>query len=411
MSPNRLSLPTYLFLFLFSLLTFSASAQNFIINPTTDGGFEGTHGWTIVNHPTAENKWFIGGAVKNSGASGAYVSNNVNTQTLTAAQSASSNIYLYKDVVVPANASSISLSFSFKNPINTTNPPRVFFAKTSEFVAPSTSATYTNVTTITRVLANEQNWINYTNPNPLVQDRQVTYTSRNLEPGESYRILFEWSAINQTSYTQTFPLPPTRYPTNGRIVASAANYIPGGTITNTIQWDQDGVNYGIVWSVDAPAVIQSGQGTRSVVVFYPLGTTGLKYVRAKYTAPTPSFQYNGVNSGTLAIDNVSLSYVGVPSITAISSSGGEVGSNVTLTGEFFDPTVANNVVYLGGSKCTVVSGNANSLVVTIPAHAHAGTFTVTNTVTKLTATSTQRFLPVHPILSASDYAGSEFSNN
>ena len=127
MSPNRLSLPTYLFLFLFSLLTFSASAQNFIINPTTDGGFEGAHGWTIVNHPTAENKWFIGGAVKNSGASGAYVSNNVNTQTLTAAQSVSSNIYLYKDVVVPANASSISLSFSFKNPINTTNPPRVFF--------------------------------------------------------------------------------------------------------------------------------------------------------------------------------------------------------------------------------------------------------------------------------------------
>jgi hypothetical protein len=96
MSPNRLSLPTYLFLFFFSLLTFSASAQNFIINPTTDGGFEGAHGWTIVNHPTTENKWFIGGAVKNSGASGAFVSNNVNTQTLTAAQSASSNIYLSK---------------------------------------------------------------------------------------------------------------------------------------------------------------------------------------------------------------------------------------------------------------------------------------------------------------------------
>ncbi|MDP4742957.1 MAG: IPT/TIG domain-containing protein, partial [Schleiferiaceae bacterium] len=78
---------------------------------------------------------------------------------------------------------------------------------------------------------------------------------------------------------------------------------------------------------------------------------------------------------------------------------------------FFDPTASNNTVYLGGAKCTVVSGNANSLVVTIPAHAHAGTFTVTNRTTKLTATSTQRFLPVHPILSASDYAETEFTNN
>jgi hypothetical protein len=194
-------------------------------------------------------------------------------------------------------------------------------------------------------------------------------------------------------------------------VASAANYIPGGTITNTIQWDQDGVNYGIEWSVDAPARIQSGQGTRSIVVFYPLGTTGLKYVRAKWTAPTPTFQYNGVNSGTLAIDNVSLSFVGVPSITSLSASRGEVGSNVTLTGEFFDPTAANNTVYLGGVKCAVVSGNATSLTVTIPTHAHAGTFSVTNTVTKLTSTSSQRFLPVHPILSANDYAGSQFNNN
>jgi hypothetical protein len=54
----------FLFFSLFFVLTFSASAQNFLINPATDGGFEGAHGWTIVNHPTGENKWFIGGAVK-----------------------------------------------------------------------------------------------------------------------------------------------------------------------------------------------------------------------------------------------------------------------------------------------------------------------------------------------------------
>lgn len=398
---------------LFFVATFlsalSVSAQNYLINPTTDGGFEGNHGWTVLNHPTAENKWFIGGAVRNSGSNGAYVSNVASSQTLTGRQSVNSTIYLYKDVVVPANASSITLSFSFRNASLTTNPPRIFFAKTSEFVAPSTTAKYTDVTTINRVLANTPSWTSYTNPNPLSQDRQVSFTSRNLEPGESYRVLFEWSAILQDSQTQLPPI--TVFPTNPRLVASATTYTPGGTVTNTILWDAPGANYSFNWTVDPPAIIQSGQGTRQVVVFYPLGTRGTIRLKASYVVPTPVYQFNGVNSGTLAIDDVSLTYTGIPSINSISAVRGEVGSNVTLTGEFFDPTASNNTVYLGGAKCTVVSATATSLVVTIPAHAHAGTFTVTNTVTKLTATSTQRFLPVHPILSATDYAGSQFTNN
>jgi hypothetical protein len=122
-----------LFLVCFSLFVFDAKAQNYIINPATDGGFEGSAGWTIVNHPTAQNSWIIGTAVKTDGTYGAYVSNSASTQAITSPQNTNSAIYLYKDVVVPANASTISLSFKFKNPINTTNPPRVFFAKTSEF--------------------------------------------------------------------------------------------------------------------------------------------------------------------------------------------------------------------------------------------------------------------------------------
>jgi len=392
------------------LEVFSTAAQNYLINPTTDGGFEGNHGWTIKNHPTAENKWFIGGAVKNSGSNGAYVSNQASSQTLTARQTVNSVIYLYKDVVVPANASSITLSFSFRNASLTTNPPRVFFAKTSAFAAAADiHAGYSNVITLNRVLTNTPVWTTYANPNPLSQDRQVTFTSRNLEPGESYRVLFEWSAILQDSQTQLPPI--TVLPTNPKLVQSAESVTAQGrTATVRVEWDAPGENYGFKWTADPPAVIQSGQNTRQVVVFFPPGTSGGK-VKLSWVYAEKVYQFNGKNSGTLAIDDVSLSYTGIPSINSISAVRGEVGSNVTLTGEFFDPTASNNTVFLGGAKCTVVSGNANSLVVTIPAHAHPGTFTVTNTVTKLTATSNQRFLPIHPILSASDYAGSEFINN
>jgi hypothetical protein len=33
-----------------------------LIDPTTDGGFEGSHGWTLVNSPTYPNRWCVGSA-------------------------------------------------------------------------------------------------------------------------------------------------------------------------------------------------------------------------------------------------------------------------------------------------------------------------------------------------------------
>ncbi len=404
-----------LFFVCFSLLTFSLSAQNFIINPSTDGGFEGAHGWTIVNHPTAQNKWFIGGAVKNSGTSGAYVSNSVSSQAITSPQNVNAVIYLYKDVVIPANASSISLSFAFKNPINTSNPPRVFFAKTSLFdPVPSTNLIYSDYTTISKVLANQQNWSSYTNPNPLVQDRLVTYTSRKLEPGETYRILFEWSALQQGSYTQTSPV--VIYPTNPRIDPATGFYTPGTTSTKSLVFDAPGQNYEIVWSVTGGgglSQIVSGQGTTTLNVFHPLGQTGtVTYSVQLFPVPrTPVYQFNGVNGGEIGIDEVSLTFVGVPKITSLSQTRGEQGSSVTITGEYFDLTASNNVVFLGGQKCTITAGTANSLTVTVPAQVGGAYFSVTNLTTKLSATSGQKFFPTKATLATATYASQVYPQN
>jgi len=398
----------------FLALFFSVSnlkAQNFIINPSSDGGFEGVHGWNIVNHPSGENKWFIGNAEKSSGEFGAYVSDNANTQSLTAPQSVNAVIYLYKDVVVPANVSSISLSFMFKNESISNKPPRVFFAKTSFFEpSPRTNVIYSEYTTITKVLNNEQNWEPYTNSDPLVEDRQMTFSSRTLEPGESYRIMFEWSALQQGSIKQTSP--PTIYPTNPRVVTSSETYTPGSTTTINLVFDQDGQNYDIEWSVEGGAEIQSGQGATTLVVYHPLGISGTQTYRARLlpNPRVPTYEYNGVNSGLISIDEVSLTFTGVPKINTLSANSAQVGTNVVLNGEYFDPVAANNIVYLGGMKCEVVSGDANSLTVTVPPYVGTAFFTVTNANTKLSAIAPTKFTPINTALANAVYTSHQFSN-
>ncbi|KAI9550171.1 hypothetical protein GHT06_003543 [Daphnia sinensis] len=144
----------------------------------------------LVNS-AGQNKWVIGSSEKTNGASGAFVSNDPSTQSITSPQTINSVIYLYKDVLVPENATSIAVSFKFKNPTATNTPPRVFFVKTSDFPGtPQTNLKYSDYSTLTKVLANESNWVQYTNSDPLVNDRVATFTSRTLVPGRKLQDYF-----------------------------------------------------------------------------------------------------------------------------------------------------------------------------------------------------------------------------
>jgi hypothetical protein len=58
-----------------------------------------------------------------------------------------------------------------------------------------------------------------------------------------------------------------------------------------------------------------------------------------------------------------------PVITSFNPASGPVGTTVTITGTGFHPTAANNTVYFGSVKAAIVSGNATSLTVTVPAGA------------------------------------------
>lgn len=57
-----------------------------------------------------------------------------------------------------------------------------------------------------------------------------------------------------------------------------------------------------------------------------------------------------------------------PSITSFSPLSAEVGSNIVITGSNFSSTPANNIVYFGGVKGTIVSSSSTQIVVTVPKH-------------------------------------------
>jgi CHU_C Type IX secretion signal domain/Ig-like domain CHU_C associated/FG-GAP-like repeat/Putative Ig domain/IPT/TIG domain/Bacterial TSP3 repeat len=381
--------------------SFTFDDSNYIINPNTDGGFEGTHGWTVVNTSNV-NKWVIGEAGKVSGNNGAFVSDNGTTNTITNPQATNSKIYIYKDVVVPSNASSISLSFKYKNAANNAPKPRCLFALASGFPQLPTDGNQVIVgAEFATYLSNATTWTNYINNAPLSSDRLLTYSAEDLIPGETYRMVFEWSAANQTTYTQTSPI--TKYPTGGSIQTTAQGYTPGGYMDYTFTSNNDGNNYGLEWSVDNGAQIVSGQGTPTMRYFVPLGTTGTIYTSLRYTYPTPTFASNGTNSGPLAIDEVAMTFSAIPKITSIAPLSGAVGSSVTLTGEFFGASTANNVVYLGGVKCAITAATANSITLTIPANASLNNFTVLNTTSNLSCSSRDKFVPVNTALSGLSY--------
>lgn len=381
--------------------SFTVNTTNYLINPTTDGGFEGTHGWTVVNTSNI-NKWVIGGAQKTLGNNGAFVSDNGTTNTVTNPQASNSKIYIYKDVIVPLNASSISLSFKYKNAGSNDPKPRCLFALANGFPPLPTGGNQIIVgAEFATYLSNATNWITYTNDAPLSTDRLVTYTSEQLIPGETYRVVFEWSAANQTSYTQTSPI--TKYPTGGSIQTTASGYTPGAYMDYTFTSNNDGNNFGLEWSVDNGAQIVSGQGTSNLRYFVPLGTTGVIYTSLRYTYPTPTYASNGTNSGPLAIDEVAMTFSAIPKITSIAPLSGAVGSSVTLTGEFFGATDANNVVYLGGVKCNITAATTNSITVTVPANASLNNFSVVNTTSNLSCISQEKFVPTNTALSGLSY--------
>jgi len=99
---------------------------------------------------------------------------------------------------------------------------------------------------------------------------------------------------------------------------------------------------------------------------------------------------------TSGIDNVVLEQrvlPPAPTITSISPLSGESGTTLTINGNNFDATIANNAVYFGSMAGTITSASTTQLSVTIPLSAQHGPVTIINKVTGNTIRSEKPFNP------------------
>ncbi len=101
-------------------------------------------------------------------------------------------------------------------------------------------------------------------------------------------------------------------------------------------------------------------------------------------------------AASASLDNVRLEQRTIqiaPSISSFSLTSGNVGSSITITGNNFDPTVANNAVYFGGIAGAITNASSTQLIVTVPAGAQHGLLTIINKTTGLSKLSAQPFYP------------------
>src|ERR1017187_8157065 len=108
-----------IYLAILSVLFFATTglAQVELIGPSGDGGFETgvdfpTNNWTLVPSG-AMNSWAVGIATFFAGSRAAYVSRDGGTTNIYNLTSVSTS-HFYRDIVVPAGATFITLSFEMK---------------------------------------------------------------------------------------------------------------------------------------------------------------------------------------------------------------------------------------------------------------------------------------------------------
>jgi gliding motility-associated-like protein len=176
--------------------------------------------------------------------------------------------------------------------------------------------------------------------------------------------------LNAGSYSGTFPSK-TDY-----TLAYDGNYLTVGDINGDgnldllCAMDQSSAQYSLALYFGA------GNGTFGNVQSFILGTQTQEL-------SIGDFNKDG-KQDLICIDNDKNAFVVLlntcalpaPYITDISPSTGPVGTSVILTGNYFDPVLANNKVYVGTILATVTAATSTQLTITIPAGAAENPITV-----------------------------------
>lgn len=190
--------------------------------------------------------------------------------------------------------------------------------------------------------------------------------------------------------------------------AAATNF------TNTSGWVLSGAQVNLPTDyttyIESPAFFSTSNsnyyygGAPTFVVYKGPDSTSVTV-----TGLSPNSYYNfavvdftGINGNNNYLTNnyatadVLTAAVSAPTITSFSPASGFVGSLVTINGTNFNPIAANNTVYFGSTRATVISANAGGtqLVVKVPFGSTLNPIAVTNNT--LTAYSSKAFIVTSP---------------
>jgi hypothetical protein len=82
-----------------------------------------------------------------------------------------------------------------------------------------------------------------------------------------------------------------------------------------------------------------------------------------------------------------------PMITSFTPSSGGVGESITILGQAFNATAANNIVFFGATRAVVTAATTTSITATVPIGASYAPIQVINVEQKLVGISTDNFIP------------------
>jgi hypothetical protein len=93
-----------------------------------------------------------------------------------------------------------------------------------------------------------------------------------------------------------------------------------------------------------------------------------------------------------------------PIITSINPVSGPISTSVTITGQNFNSTAANNIVFFGATQAAVTGATSTSLTVTVPYGANYQYISVTNLAYNTTGYSATPFVVTFPSNGVTDFA-------
>jgi len=377
---NCSSLRKFTFLIILFLCTASFNiAQTELISPAGDGGFEtGTsfaaNGWTVAN--AASNFWEVGTAsTQYAGNRGVYVANPAGTYAYTL--SASRTSHFYRDVTIPAGATSVTLSFYWKG------KGESGWDRMLVYTAPTT------VTPVANSPASSSNTIagatlRWTQPS-FVQTTytQATITGLDALAGTTVRFIFTWqndnsggtspgAAVDNISLSCNLPTPMS-------YSSSTTTQNTGNIGINTINNDVIGlqvVTNGSLSPIDLTSIVMNTNSSSSL--------SDITNVKCYYTGTSSTFATTNQFEATQAAA-ASLTFSGTQTLSA--------GTNYFwITYDIPATATAGNVV---DAECTQITVGGSNYAPTITAPT-GNRIIYVPPVTIGTASTTNQSLPIEP---------------